>query len=323
MSKKRIVIVDALNVYIRSYIVNPSISENGNPVGGIRGFLGFMQSFCQEIKPDRIVIVWDGEGGSRKKRQLNKNYKQGRKPISLRNLNRSAQILTEEQEQENRAYQQKRLMAYLYEMPVSQIRLEGVEADDIIAHVCNVMHGWEKVIISSDKDFIQLCNDETVLYRPVQKEVLNKKRVIEKYGIAPDNFALARAMAGDVSDNLPGIPRVGLKTIANRFPFFREHRGVCFDLLYQACKDSDSKAKIFSNVLEHKDKIELNYKIMQLYSPDLEHREKYIIKENLTSNILRLNRTEIYKMMGNDGFFGDLEILFSYFRRIINSGVTV
>ena len=57
---KRVMIVDALNAYFRAFIVNPSISIHGQPIGGLKGFLGILQKLCRDIKPDSIVIIWDG-----------------------------------------------------------------------------------------------------------------------------------------------------------------------------------------------------------------------------------------------------------------------
>ena len=73
-----------------------------------------------------------------------------------------------------------------------------VEADDVISYIksCSIFGDWQKVIVSADKDFIQLPDDKTLLFRPIQKEVLNTNLVVEKFGIHPRNFALARAMAG-------------------------------------------------------------------------------------------------------------------------------
>ena len=113
-------------------------------------------------------------------------------------------------------------MEYLNELPVIQFRFDEIEADDVISYVSRLPHyqGWQKVIVSNDKDFIQLCDDETVLFRPTQKAVHNKNNVVEQFDIHPRNFALARAIAGDASDNLVGVPRAGLKSIAKNLNFF-------------------------------------------------------------------------------------------------------
>ena len=122
----------------------------------------------------------------------------------------------------NKVWQQMRLMELLNEMPIIQLMIDGVEADDIIAHVSQSPHykGWQKLIVSSDKDFFQLCDEETVLWRPIQKKFLNMNTIVSEFGIHPTNFAMARAVVGDKSDNLDGVPGVGLKTISKRFPFF-------------------------------------------------------------------------------------------------------
>ncbi len=163
-SMKRVMIVDALNAYFRAFIVNPSLSVHGQPIGGLKGFLSILQKLCRDIKPDSVVIVWDGPGGSRKRREQNKNYKEGRKPIRV---NRPTNLSAEEQ-QANMAWQQIRLVEYLNELPVIQFRFDEIEADDVIAYLTRTeqYRGWEKVIVSNDKDFIQLCDDETVLWRP-------------------------------------------------------------------------------------------------------------------------------------------------------------
>ena len=70
---KRLIVIDALNAYFRAYIVNPSMSMNGSPIGGYKGFLGILQKLCKDMKPDEIIIAWDGAGGSQKRKQINKN----------------------------------------------------------------------------------------------------------------------------------------------------------------------------------------------------------------------------------------------------------
>ena len=222
-SNKRVLIIDQLNLFFRNYIVNPSLSTDGMPIGGLRGCIQSLQKVVRESKPSMIVICWDGQGGSKKRKLLKKDYKAGRKPIRL---NRAIRNLSEEQEVDNKIWQQTRLIDYYNQIPVIQFMFDSTEADDIIAYVANhkFLKEHEKIILSSDKDFFQLLNDKTVLYRPIQKEVLNEKSIVKKFDIHPTNFAMARAMAGDKSDNIEGIRGAGLATIAKRFPFLREEK---------------------------------------------------------------------------------------------------
>jgi len=313
---KRVMIVDALNAYFRAYIVNPSLSKNGQPIGGYKGFLGILQKLCREMKPDEIIIAWDGAGGSLRRKEVNSNYKEGRKPIRL---NRDVRVLTKDEEMQNKVWQQYRLMEMLNFMPVIQLMADRVEADDIISYVTQSPQysGWEKIIISSDKDFFQLCDDETVLYRPIQKKFVNKPRILEEFKIHPTNFALARAMAGDKSDNLPGVKGVGLGTISKRFPFFAEERSVTITDLIEFCENDNTGLKAFVSICEAQTVIEENYKIMQLYAPTMSLNDKSKVKYTLDNFTPEFNKTEVIKRMAEDGFGNwDTSDLFSTFKRI-------
>ena len=298
---KRVLIVDALNMYFRAYIVDPSLSTNGQPIGGVMGFMKILQKQIRETKPDRIVIAWDGPGGSRKRKQMDKGYKAGRKPIRL---NRSIRNLSEGEEMENKIWQQTRLVEYLNQMPVSQLLLPEIEADDVIAYAAGLAYfsGWQKVIVSSDKDFYQLCDDETVVYRPIQKQVMNKTRIIEEFNIHPNNMALARAIAGDTSDNLPGIKGVGLPTIKKRLPFLSEEKSYTIDEVVDFCSEAESKLKAFNSIVDNQDVIEHNYKMMQLYAPSLSYNAKQQVKYAIEEADQLFNLTEMKKMMIQDGF---------------------
>ncbi len=312
----RILIIDALNMYFRAYIVDPSLSTNGQPIGGTKGFLKILQKLARETKPDQIVIAWDGAGGSQKRKSVDKNYKEGRKPIRL---NREIRNLSENEEMENKIWQQTRLVEYLNCMPVCQVMLPAIEADDVIAHVVGMssLRGWQKVIVSSDKDFYQLCDDETVLHRPIQKVTLNKPRIVQEHGIHPLNFALARAVCGDKSDNLKGVGGVGLATMSKRFPFLAEERSYTIDELVDYCDDCENKLKVHHNILAGRGIIEKNYRLMQLYSPSLSPQAKNIIRHTVEDAVLELNKTEVLKMMNVDGFGAfDWTSLFQTMRRI-------
>ena len=303
MKQKRYLIIDALNMYFRAYIVDPSLSSHGQPIGGTKGFLKILQKLMRDTKPDAVVVVWDGPGGSQRKRIVNKGYKDGRKPLRL---NRGIQgMLDENEELENKIWQQTRLVEYLNNLPVAQVMLPGVEADDVIAYIVGLptMKNHQKIIVSSDKDYFQLCDDSTVLLRPVQKEVLNKKKILEKFDIHPTNFALARAIAGDKSDNLPGVPGVGLKGLAKKMEFLAEEESVAIDDIINFCKEnSDSKLKIYNSILESVDVIRDNYKIMQLYAPSIPIDGKSTVRESIHNFDCTFSKTGVLKMMNEDGF---------------------
>ena len=267
---------------------------------------------------DLIITCWDGEGGSAKRKLMKKDYKAGRKPIRL---NRGIRNMSEQQEMENKIWQQTRLIEYYNQTPIIQFMYKGIEADDIIAFLSNMkeLKGAEKLIISSDKDFFQLLDDKTVLYRPIQKEVLNESKIIEKFDIHPTNFALARAMAGDKSDNIEGVGGLGLKTIAKRFPMLKKSQQITIDNLFEHAqlKEQETNIKAYSRVVEKIDIVERNYKMMQLYTPILTIDAKKSIKETMNDPDLSFNKTQLLKMMLTDGF-GEINFieLFQSFNRI-------
>lgn len=313
---KRLMVIDALNMFFRCYIVNPTISKEGHPIGGTAGFLKSLQKLCREINPDSVILCWDGRGGSRKRKLKNKNYKEGRSPVRL---NRDIRILGEQEEKENKIWQMHRIVEYLNNFPVIQLVAEEVEADDIIAYMCKspLYEDWNKVIVSSDKDFYQLLDDSTVLYRPIQNVFLNRPSIIEGYGIHPNNFALARAIVGDKSDNLEGVPGIGLKTVSKRFPFFKEKKDVLIPELIEFSENQDNKVKAYSAVCENEKLIKENYDLMQLYNPSISVQTKNKIKWTVKEFDYSFNKTDTSVMMLNDGIFennwGDL---FSFFRRL-------
>lgn len=306
MDKKRVLVIDGNNNYFRAYIVDPSVSTNGQPIGGLKGFLKILQKLVRETKPNRVVICWDGKGGSQKRKTMNKAYKDGRSPIRL---NRNIHNLSENQEIDNKIWQMTRLVEYINEMPVVQLLMDGVEADDLISAVVNhwTLKNYNKIIVSSDKDFIQLCDDSTVLYRPVQQEVLNKKKVVDEFGIHPNNFCLARALSGDKSDNIEGIEGIGLPTVAKRFPMLKEEKSYTIDELLDVCKSTESEIKAYSNILEHSERVRDNYKIMQLGVPNFSVQDSERVNYALENSECTFNKLEITKMMIQDGF-ADLDL---------------
>ena len=309
---KRVLIVDALNMFIRAYIVDPSLSTNGQPIGGIKGTIKIMQTLARLTNPDQIVVVWDGPNGSNKRKSIDKNYKEGRKPLRL---NRAVHNLSDEEIVHNKMWQQTRVIEYFNEMPIIQIMLPEIEADDVISYVANMSYydGWQKVIASNDKDFYQLCDEQTLVYRPTSGELMNKKRIINEIGIHPRNMALARAIAGDQSDNLPGVKGAGLISVKKRLSFLASEKDYTIDEVVEFCENADSKLKFFANIVEGKGIIEHNYKMMQLYAPLMSVQAKSKAASAVEDFECTYNKTAIIKFMRDDGFgelnWADLEAI--------------
>ncbi len=318
MSKKKLLILDISNLSYRAFAADPTIGTNGLPVGLICGSLKIIQKLCREIEPDEIVCCLDG--GSVRKKLNNDSYKAGRSPLKL---NRNISVLTPQEEGENKVWQMMRLVEYMNNLPVVQLMYSGVEADDIIAFVSNHPYysDYNKIIVSNDKDFIQLCDDSIILYRPVKEEFVTRKTVLEEYKIHPNNFALARSLAGDKSDNLDGIGGVGLSTVAKRFPFLSESKSYNTTDLVRYAKEqvlAESKIQAYQSAIEGESKIASNYQMMQLYSPNIPVQDKQKITYTISNFEHTLNKTEILGMARNDGFGTlDMSSLFLIMSKIV------
>ena len=303
---KKILIIDALNMFFRCYARDPSISIQGNPSGGCVGFLKSLQKSIRLTTPDDVIIVWDGSGGSRKRRQINANYKAGRKVVHL--PKDMGYEFSQQEEVANKVWQQARLLEYLDNLPICQFMFEDVEADDIIAAIAQSreVEDCHKIILSNDKDFMQLCDENTILCRPAMKpwQILNTNRIVEEYKIHPKNMALARALVGDKSDNLPGVPGIGFGRVVKFFPFLIEEEEYTTSDIFKATEklNEEKPSKFLQAILNSKEVINENYKIMQLYSPALSYQRKKIVDNCLAEREKLFNLTGYKMMLAEDGF---------------------
>lgn len=303
MERKRVMIIDGLNLFIRNYIKSPIISTNGQPMGGTIGYLRSLQKCMREIKPDEVIIVWDGPGGSRKRKSMMKGYKAGRSPLRL---NRNVKMLSDDEEMQNKIWQQLRLVEYLNNFPVLQIMEEDIEADDLIAFVSNhnKYKDWVRVIVSLDKDFIQLCSGKTILFRPEKSEVLFWQNIVEEYGIHPNNFALARSMEGDKSDNIKGLPGVGMKSVKKYLPFLSEEKTYYIGDIEKECQEKileGHKTKFYKTVVENISILQKNYSMMQLSLPNVSPLVANKIRNKINNFVCKLNETGTKTMLLTDG----------------------
>ena len=198
--------------------------------------------------------------------------------------------------------------------------IEGVEADDLIGFIVKdpKFHNYQKVIVSNDKDFIQLCDERTILYRPVKDQILNIKTVLEEYNIHPYNFVLARAICGDVSDNLPGVKGAGLATVAKRFPILKEEKEYELDDILKICRQKYHDQKIYKAVVQEQKKIKLNHKVMQLQYRLVTVENKKKILLGIKGAECILNKPLFNKMSLEDGFVDiDFSELFNAAEKIV------
>ena len=194
----RLVVIDAANALYRAFFALPPLrSPSGAPTGAVFGFANMLRKLIREEKPDAIAVAMDPRGGSFR-RELFADYKATRdaQPEDL-----TAQLPLA------------RELIDAWKLPVLEV--PGFEADDVIATLAtNAPEGWEVVIVSSDKDLMQLVGGRVVLLDSMKDKRIGPAEVMERFGVPPEKLLDVRALVGDPSDNIPGVKGIGEKGAA-------------------------------------------------------------------------------------------------------------
>jgi len=291
----RVLIIDGMNTFIRSFAAIPTMDENGNHIGGVTGFLKSVGYVTRKFKPSRVYVIFDGKGGSKRRRDIYPDYKLGRKPLTR--LNRTYDMTTEQDEQDLMRYELVIVAKALMKLPITTITLDHVEADDIISYIAQhvVENGGESIIYSTDKDFLQLVGDDIKVWNPVRKKTYIPEIVVEDYEIHPNNFLLYRALTGDTSDNLPGIKGLGMKTLLKIVPEFVTEQHLTFDDVIDAAENS--KLKVASRIIDEQESIKLNIKLMSLRSVMISDNNKMKILNKINRPQLSLHKYDLTKLL--------------------------
>ena len=300
----KVLIIDGLNTFIRVFSVIPTTNDDGVHVGGIVGFLRSIGYTINMIRPTRTIIVFDGKGGSNRRRKIYPEYKQNRK--TKYRVNRSYDFASQEDEKQNMIMQLQRIVEYLDALPVTVLSYDNIEADDTIGYICRlVLTDSQITIMSTDKDFLQLANGRIKVWSPTKKKMYDEAAVLNEYGISSHNLIWYRVLDGDKSDNISGVRGLGLKTIQKKLPFLSENRIVNID-------------EVIDVLPESKDTIELNYKLMQLSDVDISGSTKTKIIERVNEPIQRLIKFQFEKMFLEDKLFTALPNVTSWLANHFN-----
>ena len=285
----KVLIIDGLNTFIRVFSVIPTTNDDGIHVGGIVGFLKSIGYTINMIRPTRTIVVFDGKGGSSRRRKIYPEYKAKRK--TKYRVNRSYDFASPEDEKQNMIMQLQRIVEYLETLPITVLSYDNIEADDTIGYLCRqVLTESQITVMSTDKDFLQLANGRIKIWSPTKKKMYDESAVLDEYGISSHNLIWYRVLDGDKSDNIKGVKGLGLITIQKKLPFLSENRIVNID-------------EVINKLPESKDVIELNYKLMQLSDVDISGTTKTKIIDKVNAPINRLIKYKFQTMFLEDKLF--------------------
>lgn len=315
-----VVIVDGLNTFIRVFSVVPSLNDDGEHIGGITGFLKSIGYLIRQFNATRCIIVFDGEGGSLRRRRIYSEYKNNRKPS---NYNRLDDFGSDEDLEQSMRRQIRRIGDYLSIMPVDVIQIDKVEADDVIATLAvdYFQNKSNEIIINStDKDFIQLINSKIKVWSPTKKLLYDEDNLKKVFKVSKGNYLLYRVLTGDKSDNIDGVKGLGLKTLIKRFPGIVTEP-YTIDRLLNECKqyiDNGEKYKIYTQILEAEKIIRRNYELMQLNTSIINGSILLKIYEKLDNSTPELDTVQFKRMFLQDKLYSDIRDIDTWLRNSLN-----
>ena len=312
-----VLLIDGLNTFIRVFSAIPTTNEDGIHIGGIVGFLRSIGYTINMVRPTRTVIVFDGKGGSNRRRKIFPEYKMGRK-MSVR-LNRTTGVsLTREDEHKMMIAQLNRVIEYLECLPLTITNVENVEADDVIGYCAKHLFKDKVTIMSTDKDFLQLVDNRIKVYSPTKKLMYDEERIKNEYGIDAKNFLLYRILDGDKSDGIPGIKGAGLKTLLKVFPYLESPHQFTIEDIMKSSDANKDKYKICETIVKEKDQMFLNKKLMDLTDGVMSGNSRLRVKHQMDLPIQRLIKQKFQRMFLEDKMYQALPNLDSWLATTFN-----
>ena len=266
MNNKKLFIIDGMALIYRSYyamIKNPLLSSSGLNTSAIYGFINSLFKLLKDEKPDYLSIVLDTKGKTFRHKMYD-DYKATRKPMP-----------------EDLSEQIQPLYSIIEKLKIPMYKKEGFEADDIIGTMSEYYTGKniDVYIYSSDKDLMQLVNDNVFVFSPgnsfVKSKIYNKEEVYSKWDVFPEQIIDYLSLLGDVSDNIPGVRGIGKKTASKLMHEFNN-----FENLYKNI-DNVSNDRIKLKLLDSKNDAYLSKELITIdKNVDIEFSSEEMVIEN-------------------------------------------
>lgn len=235
-------LVDGMGYVFRAFHALPPLSTSkGLPVGAVYGFSTMLLELIKRFNPQHLAVVMDA-GRVTFRNEIYPEYKAQR--------TEPPEDLVPQFELIDRAVQ-------AFNIPL--LREANLEADDVMASLAEKMKtkGRPTVLVSSDKDLMQLVDDSVMMYDPMKRKLIGREEVIKRFGVPPEQVVEIQALTGDASDNIPGVKGVGPKTAAKLIQEYGDAENVVAHV-------DDLKGKLKERIAESVDDIRVSRELATL-----------------------------------------------------------
>ena len=209
--QNRLILIDGSGYIFRAYYALPPMSrKDGTPVNAVFGFTNMLVKLIEDYGHEKLIVIFDA---------ARENFRNKIYPQYKANRGETPEDLIPQFDLIKKSVQ-------AFNIP--QLELEGFEADDIIAKYTNLAQKLNipSLIVSSDKDLMQLVNDDVEMLDPMKNKRIGISEVVEKFGVKPDKVIQIQALTGDKIDNIPGAPGIGPKIAAELIKQFGDIEGL-------------------------------------------------------------------------------------------------
>ncbi len=274
-------VVDISGYLFRAYHALPPMStSSGEPTHAVRGVASMMMRLIEGREPAQVCVAVDSRGDSKRK-ELYPEYKANRPPMP-----------------EDLEPQVARIMELVDALGMTRLEHPGMEADDIIATLAKKHR--EKgpvVIVSADKDLLQLVDEDepgVVMWDTMRQKIFGTKETIEKFGVLPEQVRDLLSLMGDSSDNIPGVPGVGVKTAAKLLAQHKTFEGIYENAdqikgkLGEKIRDNRELADLSRTLVTLFDELELEDVDFTYTGPDSEKLRALFIELEFTSMLQQI-----------------------------------
>lgn len=241
--KDEIYLIDGSAYIYRAYhAIAPLTNSSGVATNAVLGFVKMVQKLINDTRPKYLAITFDAKGPVFR-HDLYKEYKANRPPMP-----------------DDLREQIPFIKKFVTASNILMLEQTGVEADDILASIAKkyTEKGYKVVIVSGDKDLLQLVDDNVRMFDPMKNKMMDRGEVEKKYGVRPDQLLDFFALVGDAADNVPGVPGVGPKTAEKLIVSFGS-----LDGLYEQV-DTLKKSKMKDKIIANREQAYLSKELIDL-----------------------------------------------------------